>query len=175
VKAKRWPFRQLSQDIDSEVTVMKTLLTVIALLLLLGGCTNKTENSNGPAAPANQTASGNTEKPVKDGSPSATNAGEPVDFTCLGLSADKTHFSYRVKVNTDKGISQVDIEVKTVDQKGKASTQTYLWQNIVKSTRQPIEKGKTYDVDESVEEGTNRVECKIKRVVFADGTSWSPK
>jgi predicted RNA-binding protein with TRAM domain len=42
-------------------------------------------------------------------------------------------------------------------------------------TQQPIEKGKTYDVDENaVEEGATKIECKMKRVVFVDGTSWSP-
>ena len=162
---------------------MKLLILVIASVVLLAGCATKQENSNAgnSSAPANQAAAGNAEKATQRSSTSGPNAdaktdGNPVEFTCLGLSADKTHFSYRVKVNTDKPISQVDIEVKSVDQKGKASTETFLWQNIVKSHQQPIEKGKTYDVDENaVTEGTAKVECKMKRVVFEDGTSWSPK
>ena len=162
---------------------MKLLISAIASVVLLAGCATKQENSNAgnSSAPGNQPAAGNAEKATQGSSTSATNAGaktdgNPVEFTCLGLSPDKTHFSYRVKVNTDKPISQVDIEVKSVDQKGKASTETFLWQNIVKSHQQPIEKGKTYDVDENaVAEGTTKVECKMKRVVFEDGKSWSPK
>ncbi len=160
---------------------MKLFILAIAGVVLLAGCATKQENSNAgnSSAPGNQPAAGNAEKATQGSSTSATNAGAktdgtPVEFTCLGLSPDKTHFSYRVKVNTDKPISQVDVEVKTVDQKGKASTETFLWQNIVKSHQQPIEKGKTYNVDESVEEGTTKVECKMKRVVFEDGASWNP-
>ena len=161
---------------------MKLLISVIASVVLLAGCATKQENSNAgnSSAPGNQAAAGNSEKATQGSSTSATTAGaktdgNPVEFTCLGLSADRTHFSYHVKVNTDKPISQVDIEVKSVDAKGKSSTETFLWQNIVKSHQQPIEKGKTYDVDENaVAEGTTKVECKMKRVVFEDGTSWSP-
>ena len=134
------------------------------------------KNAGNSSAPANQAAAGNAEKATQGSTSGAKTDAKPVEFTCLGLSADKTHFSYRVKVNTDKPISQVDIEVKSVDQKGKASTETFLWQNIVKSTQQPIEKGRTYDVDENaVEEGATKVDCKMKRVVFVDGTSWGPK
>ena len=162
---------------------MKLLISAIASVVLLAGCATKQENSNAgnSSAPANQAATGNAEKVTQGSSTSATDAGaktdgNPVEFTCLGLSADKTRFSYRVKVNTDKPISQVDIEVKSVDSKGKSSTETFLWQNIVKSHQQPIEKGKTYEVDENaVAEGTTKVECKMKRVVFEDGTSWNPK
>ena len=161
---------------------MKPLISAIASVALLSGCATKQENSNAgnSSAQANQASAGNTEKVTQGSSAFATNAGaktdgNPVEFTCLGLSADKTHFSYRVKVNTDKPISQVDIEVKSVDNKGKSSTETFLWQNIIRSTQQPIEKGKTYDVDENaVEEGATKIECKMKRVVFVDGTSWSP-
>src|SRR5712692_1810161 len=160
---------------------MKLFILAIAGVVLLAGCATKQENSNAgnSSAPGNQPAAGNAEKATPGSSTPVTNGGaktdgNPVEFTCLGLSPDKTHFSYRVKVNTDKPISQVDVEVKTVDQKGKASTETFLWQNIVKSHQQPIEKGKTYNVDESVEEGTTKVECKMKRVVFEDGASWNP-
>ena len=161
---------------------MKLFILAIASLALLTGCATKQESSSAgnSSAPANQAAGGNAKNATQGSSRSVTNASakmdaNPVEFTCLGLSADKTHFSYRVKVNTDKPISQIDIEVKSVDNKGKSSTDTFLWQNIVKSTQQPIEKGKTYDVDENaVAEGTAKVECKMKRVVFVDSTSWSP-
>jgi hypothetical protein len=161
---------------------MKPLITTIASLALLVGCASKQEKSDNARAPAptNQAVAGNAEKPAQGRATPATKGdektdGRPVEFTCLGLSADKTHFSYRVKVNTDKPISQVDIELRSVADKGKSSTDTVIWQNIVKSTQQPIKKGKTYDADASVEEGTTRVECQLKRVVFADDTTWSPK
>ena len=158
---------------------MKPLITTIAILVLFVACASKQEKSDNASAsaPTNQAVA---EKPAQGRATPATKGdekteGRPVEFTCLGLSADKTHFSYRVKVTTDKPISQVDIELRSVADKGKSSTDTVIWQNIVKSTQQPIEKGKTYDADASVEEGTTRVECKLKRVVFEDGTTWSPK
>ena len=159
---------------------MKLLISAIASVALLVACTAKSENSGNSSAQASQATAGNAEKARQGSSTSGTNSsaktdGNPVEFTCFGLSADKTHFSYRVKVNTDKPISQVDIELRSVDDKGKSSTDTVIWQNIVKSTQKPIEKGKTYDADASVEEGTTKVECKLKRVVFADDTTWSPK
>src|SRR5207253_1973622 len=101
-------------------TIMKLLISAIASVVFLTGCAAKQENSNtgNSSATANQAAAGNAEKPTHGSSTSVTNDGaktdgNPVEFTCLGLSADKTHFSYRVKINTDKPISQVDIEVKS--------------------------------------------------------------
>src|SRR2546425_11697250 len=102
---------------------MKLLISAIASVVFLAGCATTQENSNAAnsSAPGNQAAAGNAEKPTQGSSTSVTNGakrdGNPVEFTCLGLSADRTHFSYRVKVNTDKPISQVDIEVKSVDAK----------------------------------------------------------
>src|SRR5690348_3640959 len=123
---------------------MKFLISAIARVVLLAGCATRQDNSNAgnSSAPATQPAAGHAQKATQGSSTSVTNGsktdGNPVEFTCLGLSADKTHFSYRVKVNTDKPISQVDIEVKSVDSKGRSSTETFLWQNIVKSHQQPI-------------------------------------
>ena len=79
-------------------------------------------------------------------------------------------------MNTEKRISQVDLAVKEMDDSGKVLMDTtMLWQNIVKSVRQPIEKGKTYDVQDYLYPGATRAEGKLKRVVFEDGTTWSPK
>jgi hypothetical protein len=119
---------------------------------------------NAPAAPANETAS----------TASTSAAGSPVDFTFLGIAADKQHIAYKIKVNTDKPITQVDLALKETDDTGKVLMDTtLLWQNIVHSTRQPIEKGKTYDVEDYLYPGTTKTECRLKRVVFQDGTSWS--
>ncbi len=52
---------------------------------------------------------------------------------------------------------------------------TMLWQNIVKSIRLPIEKSKTYNVQDYLYPDATKAECKLKRVVFEDGSSWSPK
>ena len=161
---------------------MKRLTTTISILLLFVACANKPEKSDNAnsSATTNQAVAGNAEKPSQGNATPATKGdeksdGQPVEFTCLGIAADKEHFSYRIKVNTDKRISQVDIELKYTDDTGKAESDTVIWQNIVKSTRQPIEKGKTYEDQSYLYPGATKVECKMKRVVFEDGTSWSPK
>lgn len=132
-----------------------------------GGAAITADNANqknAPAAAANETAS----------TANASAGGSPVDFTFIGIAADKQHIAYKIKVNTDKPISQVDLALKETDDSGKVLMDTtLLWQNIVHSTRQPIEKGKTYDVEDYLYPGTAKTECKLKRVVFQDGTSWS--
>src|SRR5712692_5658479 len=162
---------------------MKLLISAIAITALLAGCATKQENSNGAGSPAqaNQAAAGNAEKATQGSStsatnPSAKNDGNPVEFTYLGITPDKQNISYKIKVNTDKPISQVDLAVKEMDDSGKVLMDTtMLWQNIVKSVRQPIEKGKTYDVQDYLYPGSTKAECKLKRVVFEDDTTWSPK
>jgi len=153
---------------------MKIYIALILAAALFSACSNKqpSESSNTQSNASTQSTPSKAENSQKT---SESTSGAPIEFTCLGLSADKTGFSYRVKVNTDKPISQVDIEVKTVDEKGKSSTETYLWQNIVKSHQQPIEKGKTYESEETLAASAAKVECKMKRVVFADDTTWDPK
>ncbi len=161
---------------------MKLLIVTIAILVLFAGCAGKQEKSEGASASAatNQTVAGNAEKPAQGSATPATKGdekgdGRPVELTCLGIAPDKEHIRYKIKVNTDKQISQVDFEVKYADDRGKADTETFIWQNIVRSTGQPIEKGKTYDVESYLAPGSIKAECKLKRVVFEDGTSWSPK
>ena len=52
----------------------------------------------------------------------------------------------KLKVNTDKPIDEVHLALKEMDSKGKVVESTdIVWQNIVGSTRRPIEKGKIYE------------------------------
>lgn len=177
-------FRELFKN-EPAITkrgVMKKLITTIAILVLFVACASKQEKSDNASAsaPTNQAVAGNAEKPAQGNATPTTKGdekteGRPVELTSLGIAADKEHVAYKIKVNTDKPISQVDIELKYTDEKGKVETETLIWQNIVKSTRQPIEKGKTYEDQSYLSPGSTKAECKLKRVVFEDGTSWSPK
>jgi hypothetical protein len=73
-----------------------------------------------------------------------TNAEAPVEFTYVGIAPNKTEFLYTIKVNTDKPIKEVPLKLKDLDASGTALTDTTLvWRNIVHSTPQPIEQGKT--------------------------------
>ncbi len=49
------------------------------------------------------------------------------------------------------------------------------WQNIVHSTQQPIEKGKTYEAQTPLNPGATKAECLLKEVVFQDGTRWTAR
>jgi len=102
----------------------------------------------------------------------------PVEFTFLGLSPDKKLNRYEIKILTDKPISQVDFNLKFFNQEGNALLDdTVIWQNIVKSVRQPIEAGKTYQVDDDfVKDGAVRSQGKLLRVWFKDSSRWeAPK
>ncbi len=107
---------------------------------------------------------------------SQASAVAPVDFTFLGLTPDKKEFKYRIKVNSDKAIDAVYIHLKSLDAQGKSLDETDLqWANIVKSTRQTIEK-KTYDLTEDVyPKGTDKLDTKLHYVVFKDGSRWNAK
>jgi hypothetical protein len=96
-----------------------------------------------------------------------------VDVTCKGLSADKGSVAYTIAVHSPKPIEEVHFRLKTLDDGGKTLADDMLvWQNIVKSARQPIEDGKSYDDASSVDPGAARAECALKEVVFKDGTMW---
>jgi len=49
------------------------------------------------------------------------------------------------------------------------------WQNIVHSTQQPIEKGKTYEAQTPLDSAATKAECSLKEVIFKDGARWSAK
>ena len=101
-------------------------------------------------------------------------AAAPVEFTSGGISPDKTKITYKIKVNTDKPLKEVHMNLKETDAGGKVLTETTLvWANIVHSTRQPIEQGKTYEDYSMLNPGATKVDCSLKEVIFADNTRWS--
>ena len=154
---------------------MKIYIVLILAAALFSACSNKqpSESSN---TGSNASTQSTPSKAENSQTTSESTSGAPVEFTWLGITPDKQNISYKIKVNTDKPISQVDLAVKETDDSGKVLMDTtMLWQNIVKSVQQPIEKGKTYDVQDYLYPGSSKAECKLKRVVFQDGTSWSPK
>jgi len=162
---------------------MKRFIPCLAIALVIAGCANKQENvslnsssantSTAPSPLVEMTATP-SQTPTATPSPSLTNGERPIEFTYLGIAPDKEQMHYKIKVLTPKKISQVDLGVKYWDKDGKVLDDTTLiWQNIVKSTRQPIEQGKTYDVLDPLPEGTAKADAVLKRVVFEDGTYWT--
>jgi hypothetical protein len=102
---------------------------------------------------------------------SQTTAEAPVEFIYGGITPDKAKISYKIKVNTDKPIEEVHMNLKEMDASGKVLLEnTLIWQNIVHSTRQPIEKGKTYEDTMMLNPGAVKVECSFKEVIFKDDT-----
>lgn len=102
--------------------------------------------------------------------------GAPVEFTYLGLTANKQNIHYRIKVLTDRPVEQVDIGVKYMDAGGTVlEDTTIIWQNIVKSKRLPIVGSQTYDVEDVLWPDAVKAECKLVRVVFKDFSTWSAK
>jgi hypothetical protein len=164
---------------------MKPLIITIMLAAALASCSSAPQKSS-----VNETANASpsptitpqvhitppvkteTSETTTPSTETATSA--PVEFTYTGVTPDKESISYKIRVNTPRPISQVDIAVKYLDAQGQVvSETTRAWQNIVKSKKQPIEQGKTYEVTDDLEEGPTRAECKLKRVFFTDGTNWS--
>ncbi|HKQ53574.1 MAG TPA: hypothetical protein VJT74_14455, partial [Pyrinomonadaceae bacterium] len=106
--------------------------------------------------------------------PSTFSGERPVEFTYLGVTKDKGSIAYKIKVNSAKPISQVDLDMKYMDESGRVVDQsTFAWQNIVKSKRNAIERGRTYEVTDPLPEGATRAEVTLKRVIFEDGTTWN--
>jgi hypothetical protein len=101
--------------------------------------------------------------------------GAPVEFTAIGITADKANAAYRIKVNTDKPIDEVHLTLKATDSKGKVSEDIIVWQNIVGSTRRPIESGKTYEDQSALDPATVKADVALKEVLFKDGTKWSAR
>ena len=129
--------------------------------------TETTATTNAAATPLPTTT------PAATDSPATTSGERPVEFTYLGVTPDKESIAYKIKVNSAKQVSQVDLNMKYLDDKGgTVDESTYAWQNIVKSARKPIEKGQTYEVKDPLPEGATRAEVTLKRVIFADGTRW---
>ena len=99
-----------------------------------------------------------------------------MEFNYGGITPDKTDITYKIKVNTDKPIDEVHLALKETDAAGKTVEQTtVVWQNIVRSTQQPIEKGKTYEAQTPLDPGAVKAECTLKEVIFKDGTRWTAR
>lgn len=157
---------------------MRQLFLFITLSVLLTSCGDKQEkvstNSSPTPTATKEAETTNVATPTPASSPTTKATERPIDFTYLGIKPDKQHIGYRIKVNTEKPISQVDLGFKFTDAGGKVLEETtFLWQNIVHSKRMPIEKGQTYNVEDYLPEGTTKAEVVLKRVVFEDGTYWN--
>jgi hypothetical protein len=149
---------------------------LIAAMLVLSSCSGKTEvSTNQNSSPTtSQSGAAKTERALETTKTDAN--APPVEFTFLGITPDKSNVSYKIKVNTDKPIEEVHLALKETDAGGKVVEQTMIaWQNIVHSTRQPIEKGKTYEDQTALDPGATKAECSLKEVIFKDGTRWSAK
>jgi len=98
----------------------------------------------------------------------------PVELVSSGVPPGKASVSYKIKVNTDKPINEVHLNLKETDAGGKVLVETtVVWANIVHSTRQPIEKGKIYEDDTALSPGAVAAECSLKEVIYKDFTRWS--
>ena len=153
---------------------MKSYTTLVLAAVFLAGCSSKPASTDTqPVANAQSTPSKVESSQTAESQPTGS---APVEFTYGGITADKANISYKIKVNTDKPIAEVHLAFKAMGAGGKVLDQTTIaWQNIVKSTRQPIEKGKTYEDTSAIDPATAKVECSLKEVVFKDGTTWKSK
>ena len=157
---------------------IKPAFIVLLLALSLLGCggpqQNTSDNNSSSTTAVNESSTAAAPTPTAtQASPTSQDKERPIEFTYLGMTPDKQNIRYKIKVNTAKPISQVDLGVKFTDDSGKVLDETTLiWQNIVRSKQQPIEKDKTYDVEDYLPEGATKAEVVLKRVVFVDGTYW---
>ncbi len=155
---------------------MKTYIGLFLAAAFFSACSNTQ-----PSAPGNaQSPASRQSTPAKtQSSPSAASestGAAPVEFFYGGITPDKTSISYKIKVNTDKPIEEVHLALKETDAGGKVVEQTMIaWQNIVHSTQQPIEKGKTYEDQMALDPAATKAECTLKEVVFKDGTRWTAR
>ncbi|HEV8589276.1 MAG TPA: hypothetical protein VGQ72_10410 [Pyrinomonadaceae bacterium] len=152
---------------------MRVTMLLVAIVLL-SGCSNRTEvRTSQNSSPSNQAGEAKVEKAMDTG---AANSSAPVEFTNLGMSSDRVNVSYKIKVNTDKPIDEVHLGLKETDGKGKVvDDTTIIWQNMVGSTRKPIERGKTYEDQTALDPGTEKAEMSLKEVIFKDGSKWSAR
>lgn len=155
---------------------MKTYIGLFLVAALFSACSNTQ-----PSEPGNTQSTASTQStPAKTQSSQSTAAestsGAPVEFIYGGITPDKTSVTYKIKVNTDKPIEEVHLALKETDAGGKVVEQTMIaWQNIVRSTRQPIEKGKTYEDQMALDPAATKAECSLKEVIFKDGTRWTAR
>jgi hypothetical protein len=164
---------------------VKILFLAIFAIFSAGCATNQpaaASNSSAQAGQASPASSGHTGKAEAERKAEGSKAGpaesgdRPVEFTSLGITQDKQSVAYRIKVSTAKPIEEVHLALTEMDSGGKVvENATIVWQNIVKSTRQPIVSGNTYEDQATLDPGTAKAECSLKEVVFKDGTRWSAR
>ena len=166
--------------LSKEVATMKLLYGCLALSLVFVGCGSKeanvSTNNSVTTTEVREVEKPRTESasPTPAASPVTKSGEPPVELTSLNVAPGKESASYKIKINTAEPISQVDVGIKYLDDAGKVLDETtYAWQNVVKSARQPIEKGKTYEVKDELPEGATRAEYVLKRVIFQNGIRWS--
>jgi hypothetical protein len=155
---------------------MKIYLALVPTIIFLSACSVKEPSgaTNTQAAPGVQVTPPKVE--ASQSSAPETMAGAPVEFIYEGLTPDKENVSYKIKVNTDKPIEEVHLALKESDAGGRVVEQTtVVWQNIVRSTRQPIERGKTYEAQTVLDPAATKADCSLKEVVFEDGTRWNTR
>lgn len=157
---------------------MKTLFMLMTIAVFFTACSNAPQKpapaNTSPVSVNTTTQDAKLEPSEPVSKPVSTDA--PVQFIYSGITPDKENFAYKIKVNTDKPITQVDIAFKAYDEKGKVTDDTtVIWQNIVKATIQPIEQGKVYEATAYLEPGSTKVDASLHRVVFKDGSTWSAK
>lgn len=153
------------------------LIGLLCTALIGAGCGGSTSHAMAAptnAASASPAVSGTTAE-AKTGTV-ATAGAAPVELTYLGLESDKQNFRYRVKIVTTQPIRQVDITYQCFDAAGQPTDDlTVAWQNIVKSTQQPIERGKTYEDSAPLMAEAARCNVELGNVYFTDDTHWSAK
>ena len=144
---------------------------IVILTLMASSCGGRqTSSATNSSAPASAMAANSPAAQVAQ----APASGAPVELVSCALTADKLSVAYKIKINTDKAIDEVHLALKT-NAGGKPDETTLIWQNIVGSTRRPIENGKTYEDQSPLESGVTRAECVLKEVIFKDGSNWAAK
>ena len=154
---------------------MRTCIPIILAATLFSACAGKQASSSNTST-ATTASTPASAQPGDSQAAASQTSGAPVELTSCELTADKQNVSYKIKVNTAQPLEEVHVALKELDAAGKVLGQMPLvWKNIVGSTRQPIENGKTYGDQSPLEPGVARIDCSLGEVVFKDGTSWKPK
>ena len=161
---------------------MRTFAILLIIAASLNGCggggKRETASANNSTTEIKETSTAKVENPtpVATATPATMTGKPPVEFTYLGISPDKQTASYKIKVETTEPVSQVDLGIKYFDDAGKVMEETtFAWQNVVKSVRQPIENGKTYEVKDELPQGATKAEYTLKRVIFSNGARWEAR
>jgi hypothetical protein len=155
---------------------MKTYIAMILWAVLAAGCSNKLSPGATDTQSAASTQPTQSKAASSESAAPQTTTVAPVEFTYLGTTPDKENIAYRIKVYTTRPIEEVHLALKEWDASGNTLADTTLiWQNIVKSTRQPIENGKSYEAHSALDPGATRAECSLKEVIFKDGARWSAR